>query len=485
MKKKEWNEGLNHLDPDLVETYVEQKDRLMQKNKKLNGVWLRAGVIAACLALMVGAIILVPMMREDEPGVVPPMLDSEDHSGVALPGTDIEDDTGAVWEPETGMLPDFAFSVYISDPDFTNYELSYSGVFCEPQKVGDYFDEITVTASFGPNHMTDISAEVYKVEGVDCELCLCMRYIDDGSYSFHKDFIDFESYYFLYGKSYRFASFDDMRKVIYKDSVLLPNYFEYSQNPNENYYVNKNILDELQQIILSVKGNCVDPQSGVTLEMVHANAEAYVASSVRFEGDIGFVSGLLRIYDSGYLYFSAFGGQLFEIGQAKAREIINFVITKGVTENYEWIESEGKWYPVVYDEEAAYPIFSTALEENKLYSQLYFKDTVTYWENVYGASHRELSLSRDTLTAIAQLLNDADGRAVKNSEIPGFSLEEQLFHPMEAVVFTHVWGLEDGSGCDISVYDCGHVELNGDFYFIGKDVTDRIMDILHGDLVNS
>ena len=27
MKKKEWNEGLNHLDPDLVEKYVEQKDR--------------------------------------------------------------------------------------------------------------------------------------------------------------------------------------------------------------------------------------------------------------------------------------------------------------------------------------------------------------------------------------------------------------------------------------------------------------------------
>jgi len=81
MNKKEWNEGLNHLDPDLVEAYVEEKDKLGQKNKKHKGVWLRAGVIAVCLALMVGAIILVPMMREDEPGAVPPTVDSEDHSG--------------------------------------------------------------------------------------------------------------------------------------------------------------------------------------------------------------------------------------------------------------------------------------------------------------------------------------------------------------------------------------------------------------------
>ena len=37
MKKKEWNEGLSHIDPDLVEKYVEQKDRLRQKNKKPKG----------------------------------------------------------------------------------------------------------------------------------------------------------------------------------------------------------------------------------------------------------------------------------------------------------------------------------------------------------------------------------------------------------------------------------------------------------------
>ena len=71
MKKKEWNEGLNHIDPDLVEKYVEQKDRLRQKNKKPKSVWLRFGAIAACFLLIVSAVIVVPLLREDDPGVIP------------------------------------------------------------------------------------------------------------------------------------------------------------------------------------------------------------------------------------------------------------------------------------------------------------------------------------------------------------------------------------------------------------------------------
>ena len=49
MNKREWNEGLDHLDPDLVETYVRKKDRLQQKK-----TWLRVGAVAASLLLTVG-----------------------------------------------------------------------------------------------------------------------------------------------------------------------------------------------------------------------------------------------------------------------------------------------------------------------------------------------------------------------------------------------------------------------------------------------
>ncbi len=67
MKKKECNESINHIESDLVEEYVEQKDRLRQKNK----IWLRFGAIAACFALIISAIVVAPMLREDEVGIIP------------------------------------------------------------------------------------------------------------------------------------------------------------------------------------------------------------------------------------------------------------------------------------------------------------------------------------------------------------------------------------------------------------------------------
>ena len=72
MKKKEWNEGLNHLDPDLVEKYVEQKERLGQRKTKPASVWLRFGAIAACFLLIVSAVLVVPMLKEDDPGIIIP-----------------------------------------------------------------------------------------------------------------------------------------------------------------------------------------------------------------------------------------------------------------------------------------------------------------------------------------------------------------------------------------------------------------------------
>ena len=71
MKKKEWNEGLNHLDPDLVEKHIEQTERFRQQKQKSIAVWRRFGAIAACFVLILGAVIVVPILREDDPGIIP------------------------------------------------------------------------------------------------------------------------------------------------------------------------------------------------------------------------------------------------------------------------------------------------------------------------------------------------------------------------------------------------------------------------------
>ena len=91
MKKKEWNEGMNHLDPDLVEKHIEQKERLGQKKQRAKGIWIRFGAIAACFVLIVSVIIVSPMLRGDDPGIGTPPDGTGDDVGVK-PGPGTTDD---------------------------------------------------------------------------------------------------------------------------------------------------------------------------------------------------------------------------------------------------------------------------------------------------------------------------------------------------------------------------------------------------------
>lgn len=54
MNKNEWNEGLNRIDPEIVEKYVETNEKL-SKNKPTGRKWIRIAAIAACFAVVIGA----------------------------------------------------------------------------------------------------------------------------------------------------------------------------------------------------------------------------------------------------------------------------------------------------------------------------------------------------------------------------------------------------------------------------------------------
>ena len=67
MKKQEWNEGLNRLDLEIIEKYTLKKDALNQKRKSAK-LWLRAGIVAACVALVICVIATVVLLQGDETG---------------------------------------------------------------------------------------------------------------------------------------------------------------------------------------------------------------------------------------------------------------------------------------------------------------------------------------------------------------------------------------------------------------------------------
>lgn len=96
MKENVFLNGVTSIDPDIVERFISMDNKLQKKaNKsKTKAIWLRLGAIAACFALIVSTILIVPMFREDKPSG-PPIADtgtSADSSIDTLPPSQEETD---------------------------------------------------------------------------------------------------------------------------------------------------------------------------------------------------------------------------------------------------------------------------------------------------------------------------------------------------------------------------------------------------------
>ena len=73
MRENKFLDGISNIESDVVERFVSMDNQLQKKasKPKSKNVWLRIGTIAACFVLIVSAVIVVPMLREDDPGVNP------------------------------------------------------------------------------------------------------------------------------------------------------------------------------------------------------------------------------------------------------------------------------------------------------------------------------------------------------------------------------------------------------------------------------
>ncbi len=73
MKENEFLDGVSNIESDVVEHFVSMDNMLQKKaNKpKSQRIWLRFGAIAACFVLILSAVIVVPILREDDPGIIP------------------------------------------------------------------------------------------------------------------------------------------------------------------------------------------------------------------------------------------------------------------------------------------------------------------------------------------------------------------------------------------------------------------------------
>lgn len=529
MNNREFLDILGEIDADLVDEAAPRRDAALPR--KSTRKYKNIAAIAACFALIVGASLLAkpifdaindlnvndPSQGEPSGGVE----NSDSNGGVndteeALKGDDendevggqepndgdyfapVEDESGEAQEVSTNpelstnaeaiepyppvgedegecdselctemVEPDWAFTAEISDERFSDYELT--GERCAPELVGEKLGEMNILVRLGEESAT-VSAEVYKIADVDVKLSLCIRYIDDGYDDFYRGFLDFDAYFTAFSGAYAFESFAQMRDtVLGGGELVLPNSYNYYLRTDamypESFYVSVAYLGGLREMIFGLDGDAVDTQGGIMLESVHAEADEWVRISCRFDGDIGSIPGEMYVYGTGYLSHSAFGGQLFVIGEENAREIIDHVLAKGEPEGYIWSDKDGAWYPVGADEDAEYSSFADALIENKLMDQLYFVGEVGYTSTLYDGNHpNKLYLGEKFCLIVADVLYAADG--------PAIAIEDITKLAGEAIILTHVYGDESRN---LTVYDSGHVELDGHYYFIETSYTDKIL----------
>lgn len=117
-----------------VKGKVYAKTSLKKEKTNNRGMWLRFGSISACFLLIISAIIAVPMLREDDPGVI---ASPSDTSGNEHSGTDAEQDTaqdpkdepytpaGESWSP---MIGSDVFEIILSaDKAGSVFELMDNG----------------------------------------------------------------------------------------------------------------------------------------------------------------------------------------------------------------------------------------------------------------------------------------------------------------------------------------------------------------------
>ncbi len=84
MKENEFLDGVSNIESDVVERFVNMDNKLQNKANKLKtkGMWLRFGTIAACFVLILSAVTLMPMLREDDAGVISPSDETSNDLGV-------------------------------------------------------------------------------------------------------------------------------------------------------------------------------------------------------------------------------------------------------------------------------------------------------------------------------------------------------------------------------------------------------------------
>lgn len=398
----------------------------------------------------------------------PPIEGEQENDSTECETQDCESETfieGIMPDDETETSENNLNAVIIGD-QFNNCKPTNTA--CPINNVGDKLGEIKMTVNrIDSDVVYQIDAEVNIVVGMNRDIYLCYRYIDNGEdYDFN---IDYDTYYYMVVNDYKAASLFELKeKIIDGQSVKFDLLASYYKN-TWDHYCPSYLFEEadLEKLVAEIfKNDCLAlDKNSVTLESVKEQCEENVSLAL----SDGISTGTITVYDSGYICFSmtGFDDQLFDLGKDSAGEIIDYVLEVGEPQGYVWCEEEQRWYIFKKDENAEYRTFKGALVGRGIIGKIEFDIHLGYLQDKFpeGTAPEYMSLDKQSLARIAEILNQADGEAMWIYKRLAICDEE----------YTLV-GID--SSYMISVMDTGYVMIGADMYYIGTRYTDPIFAII-------
>lgn len=296
MKKKEWNEGLNYLDPDIVEKYVEQKDRLARQRKMSKAMWLRFGAVAASFVLIVSTIVVVTMLKGDAPGIIPNPDNSDRYKDFTIQSGEY----GIVWPWEYKTVYEKYYSIDVGGTEFIGQQRELSASYVG-EKLGSYkatgYDDTS-------DEVYHEYFDAYEIKDVASNRLIAVKMED-------------HYYVFISEKYNPPATWGGVLEEYSLPQYVKLGRFSVDGDGKEKAY---HILNN-DEYIWSVLSEAENAEAANPVGW-HNNIGSYISFTVTSEA-FGIYKRAMYITESGYVWTNAFDGEyLYYIGEDAAGKII-------------------------------------------------------------------------------------------------------------------------------------------------------------------
>ena len=337
MKEKDILEVIGGIDEEMI------LDAAPNKGRKKQLPWGRIGAAAACATLVLaGALVAAPYLSDVNPTQTTTEATYSETTTAIASRYAYGSNYGIFFSMnEIGMSE----AMFVSESHQRKimderYDAYQSARVIDPVYVGEKIEDVKVYAYWyhnGSGTKTEeeyLSAEVYRIKGVDPSVAVCVKYLEPS------DSLSVTHYYTFINEEIRFESlgeffdlYDAEEYFSIKENVVMDHLIGEDLSYTV-YSLNGNVATALGDILLSVDAEKNELTEDSYVKIV---SESQKQARLRFDlNSFGVANYMFFVTDGGYLLMTLCGEDIyFDIGKDKALAIVSLIENNGMAHVYD------------------------------------------------------------------------------------------------------------------------------------------------------